>query len=153
MKLERLPHPSHTDGGLSRGASGEFVLTDIKLQVRSRGSSQIRDILLSNAVADAMADKKKNDNYGDVKDTLDDDPRNGWTTKGADKHQAHTAVYALADPLLLGADDELLIELRQRSTLGDANIGRFRLCVTAEAGEAVNKVDRTPREELAALAK
>ena len=152
LKLEILPHPSHTDGGLSRGASGEFILTDIKLQVRSRGNSQIRDITISNAVADAMADKKKNDNYGDVKDTLDDDPRNGWTTKGADKHQLHTAVYALAAPLLLGEDDELLVELRQRSTLGDANIGRFRLSVTAEAGEAVNMVDKTPREELAALA-
>ena len=152
LKLEILPHPSHTDGGLSRGASGEFILTDIKLQVRSRGSSQIRDILLSNAVADAMADKKKNENYGDVKDTLDDDPRNGWTTKGADKHQPHTAVYALADPLRLAADDELLVELRQRSTLGDANIGRFRLSVTAEAGEAVTKVEKTPREQLAALA-
>ena len=64
-----------------------------------------------------MADKKKNGNYGDVKDTLDDDPRNGWSTLGADQTKPHVAVYALAEPLVLGPDDELMIELRQRSTL------------------------------------
>ncbi|MEY4133506.1 MAG: hypothetical protein RL592_1564 [Verrucomicrobiota bacterium] len=151
LRLEVLPHPSHTKGGLSRGKDGEFKLTDLKLQVRTRGNNQIRDILLANAVADVMADKKKNNNYGDVKDTLDDDPRNGWTTKGFDQTKPHVAVYALAEPLVLGTDDELMIELRQRSTLGDANIGRFRLAIAAEAGEAVNKVAVSPREELAAL--
>ena len=151
LRLEVLPHATHTGGGLSRGKDGEFKLTDLKLQVRTRGNNQLRDILIANAVADAMADKKKNGNYGDVKDTLDDDPRNGWTTKGADKTKAHVAVYALAEPLVLGPDDELMIELRQRSTLGDANIGRFRIALAAEAGEAVNKVGPSPREELAAL--
>jgi len=153
LKLEVLPHPSHTGGALSRGASGEFILTDIKVQVRTRGNAQVREITLANAVADAMADKKKNNNYGDVKDTLDDDPRNGWTTQGADKNSPHTAVYALAVPLLLGPDEDLIVELRQRSTLGDSNIGRFRISVTSEAGEAVNKIGATPREELAALGK
>ena len=151
LRLEILPHPSHTKGGLSRGKDGEFKLTDLKLQVRTRGNSQIRDILLANAVADVMADKKKQGGYGDVKDTLDDDPRNGWTTVGFDQTKPHVAVYALAEPLELNPDDELMVELRQRSTLGDANIGRFRLAIAAEAGDAVNKVGASPREELAAL--
>ena len=151
LRLEVLPHATHTGGGLSRGKDGEFKLTDLKLQVRTRGNNQIKDIPIANAVADAMADKKKNGNYGDVKDTLDDDPRNGWSTLGADKTKPHVAVYALAEPLVLGPDDELMIELRQRSTLGDANIGRFRLAIAAEAGEAVNKVGPSPREELATL--
>jgi hypothetical protein len=151
LRLEVLPHASHTKGGLSRGKDGEFKLTDLKLQVRTRGNNQIRDILIANAVADAMADKKKNGNYGDVKDTLDDDPRNGWSTLGADKTKPHVAVYALAEPLVLGPDDELMVELRQRSTLGDANLGRFRLAIAAEAGDAVNKIGASPREALAAL--
>jgi Protein of unknown function (DUF1553)/Protein of unknown function (DUF1549) len=151
LRIEILPHPTHTGGGLSRGKDGEFKLTDIKMQVRTRGNSQIRDILIANAVADVMADKKKNNNYGNVKDTLDDDPRNGWTTVGYDKTKPHIAVYALAEPLVLGPDDEIMVELRQRSTLGDANIGRFRLFIAAESGEAVNKVGASPREELAAL--
>jgi hypothetical protein len=151
LKLEVLPHASHTGGGLSRGKSGEFILTDIKVQVRRRGSSQIRDILVTGAVADASADQKGAREYGDIKGVLDDDPRNGWTTKGLDPKQPRTAVFALAEPLVLDADEELIFELRHRSTLGDANIGRFRVSVTDQAGAAVREVGLAPMEEFAAL--
>ena len=149
LRLEVLPHATHTDGGLSRGKDGEFLLTDLKAQVRAKGNSLIRDIALDSAVADFNADKKKNGNYGDVKDTLDDDPRNGWTTIGTDKTKPHQAVYRLAEPLTLGPDEELIIELRQRSTLGDRNLGRFRLAVTDEAGPAVAMIGTTAFERLA----
>lgn len=150
LKLEVLPHESNTDGGLSRGRSGEFILTDIKVQVRRRGSSQIRDVLVSNAVADVSAEQKDARSYGDVKGVLDDDPRNGWTTKGRDSRQPHFAVFALAEPLELDTDEELVFELRQRSTDGDANIGRFRVSVTDQAGATVRSTDSPPLEQLAA---
>ena len=150
LKLEVLPHASHTGGGLSRGKSGEFILTDIKVQVRRRGSSQIRDVLVTGAVADAAADRKGAREYGDIKGVLDDDPRNGWTTKGLDPKQPRTAVFALAEPLLLDADEELIFELRHRSTLGDANIGRFRVSATDQAGDAIRSVGPAPLEQLAA---
>lgn len=134
LKLEVLPHESHTGGGLSRGQSGEFILTDIKVQVRRLGSSQIRDLLVASAVADVSAEQKDARSYGDIKGVLDDDPRNGWTTKGHDPKQSHIAVFALAEPLELETDEELVFELRQRSTDGDANIGRFRVSVTDQAG-------------------
>lgn len=146
-KLEVLPDAA---GKLARGATGDFLLTDVKLQVRRLGSSQIRDIVHASAVASYSADKKKNGNYGDVKDTLDDDPRNGWTTKGTSTPGPQVAVYALAEPLVLAPDEELVFELRHRSTLGDANIARFRLSATSEAGETVRSVGATPLEDLAA---
>ena len=146
-KLEVLPDAA---GKLARGASGEFVLTDVKLQVRRLGSSQIRDITHVSAVASFSADKKKNENYGEVKDTLDDDPRNGWTTKGAPTPGPQVAVYELAEPLVLAPDEELVFELRHRSTLGDANIARFRLSATSEAGETVRSVGAAPLEDFAA---
>lgn len=149
LKLEVLPHESHTGGGLSRGKSGEFILTDIKVQVRRRGSSQLRDILVTGAVADASAEQKGAKAYGDIKGVLDDDPRNGWTTQGLDPKQPRTAVFALAEPLVLEADEELVFELRHRSTLGDANIGRFRVFVTDQAGDAVHSVEPAPLERLA----
>jgi len=151
LKLEVLPHASHTGGGLSRGQAGEFILTDIKVQVRRRGGTQIRDILVTGAVADTSADQKGAREYGDIKGVLDDDPRNGWTTKGLDPKQPRTAVFALAEPLVLDADEELIFELRHRSTLGDANIGRFRVSVTDQTGAAVREVGAAPLEELAAL--
>jgi hypothetical protein len=143
LKLEVFPP-------LSRGKSGEFLLTDVKIQVRQAGSTQIRDIAVKNAIADFEADKPKNNNYGLIKDTLDDDPRNGWTTKGADQKKPHVAVFELAEPLVLGADEELMFEMRHRSTSGDANIARFRVSVTDQRGPAVQSLERAPLEELAA---
>ncbi len=151
LKLEVLPHDSHSGGGLSRGQSGEFILTDIKVQVRRRGSSQIRDLLVASAVANVSTEQKDARSYGDIKGVLDDDPRNGWTTKGHDSKQPHVAVFALAEPLELETDEELVFELRQRSTDGDANIGRFRVSVTDQAGATVRSIDTPLLEQLAAV--
>ena len=149
LKLEVLPHASNTGGALARGSSGEFILTDIKVQVRRRGSSQIRDITVSGAVADASAEQKGARDYGDIKGVLDDDPRNGWTTKGLDPKKPYSAVFEFEEPLVLDADEELVFEMRQRSTSGDANIGCFRVSVTDQAGEAVRSIEVAPLERLA----
>ncbi|MCA9179253.1 MAG: PSD1 domain-containing protein [Planctomycetales bacterium] len=147
LRLEVFPHADHTDGKLSRGASGEFILTDVKLQRRRPGSSQLEDIELDSAVADAEK-KVSGRNYGLIKDTLDDDPRNGWTTDGA-ADQPHEAVFALAEPLQLNEGDQLVFVLLQRSTVGDASIGRFRVMVTDQPGEAVRRIGPMPLERLA----
>ncbi len=152
LKLEVLPHRSHTGGRFSRGKSGEFILTDIKVQVRRRGSSQIRDLVVNGALADYSPATKDPRSYGDIKGVLDDDPRNGWTTQGATHITPHAALFALADPVALEPDEELVFELRQRSTEGDSNIGRFRLSASAEPGEAVRSLKPTPREDLATAA-
>ncbi len=149
FRLEVFPHPSHTDGKLSRGERGEFVLTNVKLQVRQAGRSQLRDIELAAAVADVEKEAQGR-NYGKVADTLDDDPRNGWTTESDDASAHQTAVFALAEPLVLADDEELLFVLYHRSTVGDANIGRFRLSVTDQPGAAVRSLEPMPLEQLAA---
>lgn len=148
LRLEVFPHEQHTDGKLSRGATGEFILTDVKLQVRQRGESQLRDIDLVSAVADAERDVSGR-NYGKVKDTLDDDPRNGWTTETHDPFVPHMAVFALQEPLSLADDEELIFVMLHRSTEGDANIGRFRLSVTDQRGAAVRSLEPMPMSRLA----
>ncbi|QDU97973.1 PSD1 and planctomycete cytochrome C domain-containing protein [Lignipirellula cremea] len=148
-RLEVFPHASHTDGKLSRGASGEFILTDVKLQVQRQGDSQVRDIELAAAVAD-VEKKVSGRNYGLIKDTLDDDPRNGWTTESHDALTPHRAVFALAEPLILAPDEELIFLLLQRSTVGDANLGRFRISLSDQPGPAVRSLQPMPLEELAA---
>ena len=145
LRLEVLPQ----NGVLSRGKTGEFILTDIKVQVRRKGSTQIRDIAVRNAVSDTKVEGKVRQ-YGDVKGTLDDDPRNGWTTKGYPKNQPHTALYELAEPLVLENDEELIFELLQRSTDGDSNIASFRLSATDQRGPAVRELGPAPLEQLAA---
>ena len=153
IRLEVFPYERHTVGGYSRGASGHFILTDVKLQVRRPDNSQIRDIALANAAADFAADPKLNDGYGDVQRLLDDDPRNGWTTRGEpgeNEHawRLHRAVFALAEPLILERGEQLVFEMRHRSTRGDASIGRFRISVTDQAGQAVRSVEPMPLELL-----
>ena len=149
LQLEVLPEQTRSGGKLSRGKSGEFILTDLKLQVRQHGRAEVRDIKVAAAVADFSADKKANGGYGEVKDTLDDDPRNGWSTKGAPPTEPHVAVFRLAEPLVLEPEEELVVELRQRSTLGDANISRFRLSVSDQLGEVVSKLGPGPLSALA----
>ena len=149
VRLEVFPHETHTGGKLGRGASGEFILTDVKLQLRQRGQSQLREI----EIASAVADVEKNiggRNYGKVSGTLDDDPRNGWTTASHDAKKRHVAVFALTAPLHLRADQELIFVMYHRSTVGDANIGRFRVSVTDQGGQAVRSLGKMPLEALAA---
>ena len=148
LRLEVFPHETHTDGKLGRGASGEFILTDVKLQLRQRGKSQLREIEFVSAVADAEKNVGGR-NYGRVSGTLDDDPRNGWTTETHDARKRHVALFALREPLLLGDDEELVFVLYHRSTVGDANIGRFRISVTDQPGPAVRSLEKMPLEGLA----
>jgi hypothetical protein len=150
VKLEVFTHESHTHGLFSRGAAGHFTLTDVKLRVTKRGSSQVREIPFVRAVADHSDDPKKHGNYGSIGGVLDDDPRNGWGVRDAPAATSHAAVFALGAPLLLESDEEIAFELRQRSTEGDANIGRFRLSVTDQAGPAVTSIEQPPLEQLAA---
>lgn len=149
VRLEVFPHDSHTDSKLSRGQSGEFILTNFKMQLRQPGSSQLTDLDFDAAIAD-VEQGAKGRNYGNIKDTLDDDPRNGWTTKTHDATKSHVGVFALREPLELSDGDQLVVVMFQRSTDGDANIGRFRLSVTDQSGKAVRSLDPMPLEQLAA---
>ncbi len=149
VRLEVFPHNSHTDGKLSRGQSGEFILTNFKMQLRQPGSSQLIDLDFDSAIAD-VEQGAKGRNYGNIKDTLDDDPRNGWTTKTHDATKSHVGVFALSQPLELSDGDQIVVVMFQRSTDGDANIGRFRLSVTDQTGQAVRSLDLMPMEQLAA---
>ena len=152
IRLEVFTDEGHTDGLFSRGESGQFTLTDVKLRVVKRGSSQVREIPIASAVADHSDDPKKHGGYGDVRHVLDDDPRNGWGVRDASAKAVHAAVFALRSPLLLAADEEIVFELRHRSTRGDANIGRFRISITDQAGPAVSSMEAAPLEQLAGLA-
>ena len=59
IKLEVFPHPAHTDGGLSRGQIRILHADRYQGTGRQQGSSQIRDIKVEGAVADAQDDPKK----------------------------------------------------------------------------------------------
>jgi hypothetical protein len=151
LRLEVFPHESHTGGRYARGESGFFTLTDLKLRAVRPGTAQSREIAIAQAIADHSDEPKRHGGYGDIRHVLDDDPRNGWSIRDAAAAPRHVAVFALAEAFVPDRDEELVVELRHRSTLGDANIGRFRLSVTDQPGPAVRNPGPAPLEELAAL--
>jgi len=148
LRLEVFPHPLHTDGKYSFSETGEFILTNVKLLVRKLGSSQVREVGLASAVADVEG-VGKDSTYKTVRDTLDDDPRKGWTTRTKPADVPHTAVFSLTEPLVLAENEELDIVLMQRSLAPRELMGRFRLSVTDQRGAAVRSLKPMPLEILA----
>ncbi|MGI9241566.1 MAG: DUF1553 domain-containing protein, partial [Verrucomicrobiales bacterium] len=148
VRLEVFPHPSLTGGKLSPSGDGEFILTNFKLRVRVAGSTQMREVSLSKAVADVNG-KGRDTKYSNVSGTLDDDPRTGWTTRNHPADQPHRAVFELAEPLVLGDGETLEIVLMHRSLEPGALIGRFRLALTDQRGGAVRSLGEMPLEALA----
>ncbi len=149
FRIEALADESHTHGKWTRGKDGIFILTNVKLQVRKSGDFQFREIEIDSAHANVEV-KAKGRNYGLVSDTLNDDPRNGWTLDAElESTITPTAVFALKSPLTLADDEELVLWLMHRSTEGDANIGRFRFTLTDQPGAAVRSTDPMPIERLA----
>ena len=150
MKLEVMPHTSHTGGRYSFSPSGEFILTNVKLLVQLRGTSQYREVELASAIAD-IEGQGKDKGYGRISGTLDDDPRKGWTTRTKSGNVTHVAVFALATPLILQNDEELRILLMQRSLAPRELLGRFRLSLTNQPGPSVRSLSKMPLEKLAEL--
>lgn len=148
VRLEVFPHASHKDGKLSFTDDGEFILTNVKLRVSKKGSTQVRDLELAKAVADVNG-KGRDSKYSSISGTLDDDPRTGWTTRSHPADKPHRAVFELSEPLNLGGDETLDIVLMHRSLEERALIGRFRLALTDQRGGAVRSLGKMPMELLA----
>ena len=151
MRLSVLPDASHTGGGLSLADDGHIILTNLKVSVRTRGRRQMREIEIRSAVADYQKKKKTDKAYGPIRDVLDDDPRTGWSTAGGNATVARTGLFAFAKPVVLGDQQELVVDLRHRSLKGNANIRRFRIEMTDELGPTVQKIGPTPAERLGAV--
>ena len=150
LRLEVLADPGHADGKYSRGEGGNYILTDVKLQLRRRGDSQLRDIDIETAIA-SVEQEAKGRNYGNIKDTLDDDPRNGWTLPADVGDRKPVAIFVLAQPLRVAADEEVVFTMLHRSTDGFANIGKFRVTMTDQEGPAIRSLEPMPLERLAEI--
>ena len=146
MKLTVLPDAESKR--LSVADSGHFIVTNMKINVARRGSSQVREIVVDSSVADYEKEKTGR-SYGPVATLLDDDPRSGWTSLGADPTEARTAVFGFKQPIELANDEYIALEFRHRSLMGFVNIRRFRVEFTDEVGPALKTWTKTPLEKLA----
>ncbi len=149
VRLEVFADPGHEQGKYSYADSGEFVLTNVKLQVRHRGSNDVDEIALKKATASSQG-VGEDTKYGKANGTLDDDPRTGWTTRTKPVEPRQIIVFELQAPLVLDDDAQLDIVLMQRSLAPRELLGRFRLSLTDQRGAAVRSLKPMPMQQLAA---
>ncbi len=144
-RVEIFPHDNHVQGRFTRQTDGEFVLTNVRALAKHANSPSEEQLEIASATADYEPDLKRNNRwhrrYANIKEVLNDDPRDGWTTAGAGSVQSHVGVFEFRAPWDVQEGDRLVIVLRHRSTEGNANIGRFRISLAQELGETVRRTD------------
>ncbi|MEO9591642.1 PSD1 and planctomycete cytochrome C domain-containing protein [Rhodopirellula bahusiensis] len=153
LRIEVFPHESHVGEAFTRSGNGDFALTSVLAMGRREGSPSETQLDFAGAKADYQASKDRktewDKRYANIKETLNDDARDGWTTEGAETIEPHVGVYELEEPWDVESGDQFVVLMRQRSTHGNANIGRFRISLTSERGETVRRVDGgSPLKEL-----
>lgn len=148
LRIEVLPDLSHTKGRLSRNKTGEFVLTELKLQRRAPGDARVQDVELSRAMADLEVEAG-DEKYGKVSGILFDDSRNGWTVSAERSNEPHEAIVLTGEPVQVKQREQLIVSLSHGSIYEGASIGRFRLSVTSDPALVLEPAEATPLERLA----
>ncbi|MFY8056200.1 MAG: hypothetical protein ACOVRM_00570, partial [Planctomycetaceae bacterium] len=127
VRLDALRHPSHTQGGLARSDSGNFVLTEVQLVLRRGDVEQM--LKIGSAVATYEQGNLR------VATAFDGDSQTGWAVyEGRPINRDHAAVFRLAEVVQVQPGDQLLVRLRHDSPHISHNLGRFRLSTSAVAG-------------------
>ncbi len=128
IRLEALTHPSHTDGGLARSPSSNFVLTDFAMFL-VRPGEEPEQVQFATALADYEQPGHS------IEFSIDADSQTGWAIKKNDREmrQEREAIFKLKNPIDIPADAKLEFVLRQESIHENHNIGRFRISLTDQA--------------------
>lgn len=124
LRLEALTHPSLSKGGLSR-SNGNFVLTEIEVEVTQPGQEQPRRIKIASGAADFEQ------NTFPIANAFDDKPDTGWAVAGYEKKENRKAAFVFAEPISMAADARLTVRLKHESIYAQHNIGRFRLSLAS----------------------
>lgn len=122
IRLDALNHESHTQGGLARSDSGNFVLTEIEISVQQPEGAEASPLKIASGEASYEQGDYKIDRAFDGK------PNTGWAVyAGKPIDRQHSALLRLAEPLVVDEATTLTIVLRHDSPHASHNIGRFRL--------------------------
>lgn len=134
IRLDALNDKSHTQGGLARSDSGNFVLTEIEISILQAGEDKPSPLKIASAEATFE--------QGDLKvlRAFDGDSNTGWAVyAGKPIDRQHSAVFRLAEPLTLQKDATITIVLRHDSGHASHNIGRFRLRVSGSSSAQLDE--------------
>jgi mono/diheme cytochrome c family protein len=142
VRLEVLPDPSLPASGPGAAGNGNFVLSEIAVEVRSPGGKQaIR-------FTGAHADFSQND--WPVAHAIDGKLDTGWAIQ-PETGKAHTASFA-CDPLDLPSGATLVVTLSQQSPYAQHIIGRLRLSASSRPDSGGTASLPKPMQAILAIA-
>jgi mono/diheme cytochrome c family protein len=144
IRIEALTDPSLPKGGPGRAASGNFVLTDLK--VRAKASKADVAVIVNLKNPRATFEQK---NYP-VADSIDEKESSGWAVD-PDIAKDHAAVFELSEPLANDSGVTLSFQLDFKKNKQHA-IGRLRVSVcTAESNPTVEAATGAAESVIRAL--
>lgn len=123
IRLDALNHPSHTKGWLARSNSGNFVLTEIEIIIKTKEGEQPVQI--------KRAEASFEQGNLTIDKTFDGNNRTGWAVLG-DKQigKEQAALFVFEEPVELDQDAQLKVVLRHDSVHQHHNLGRLSLSAT-----------------------
>ena len=129
LRLETLADPRLPGGGPGTNGDGNFVLSEISLQVAPLDhSNPARTIRLVNAAADFSQENQNND----VSNSIDGLGLTGWAIYPQTK-QDHVAVFETAEKIGDGQPLRLTVRLAHQTITEQLLVGRFRVSVTTDS--------------------
>jgi len=126
FRLDVLPDPSLPGEGPGTAGSGNFVLTEFKVEAADPGQPA-RRVVLRRALADFAQSK------WDVAGAIDGNDKTGWAIDGG-PGRPHVAIFEVIAPVGGPGGTELTFTIEQRSDHAGHNLGKFRLSATASPG-------------------
>ncbi len=144
LRVEALPDPALPHGSLGRNSNGNFVLTDVEVEITAASLPQQMRAEFTRAAADY-----EQKGY-EVKYLVDESARKaagqarkGWAVDGHDpaKHLARAAMLVVGTPLTVPPDATMIVRLKHDSANRQHNMGRFRIETTSLPPAAVKLQD------------
>ncbi|MAI69734.1 MAG: chromosome segregation protein [Rhodopirellula sp.] len=127
LRIDALRHESFPRNSLSYSDSGNFVLTEIEIQIFNRNPDSDPSTPQKIATAEATYEQGS---HG-VANSFDGNSTTGWAVyEGRHVDRDHAAIFRFQKPLVIEKDQQLQVTLRHDSVHKKHNLGRFLLSVT-----------------------
>lgn len=132
LQLEAIPDEKVGKGGPGRTDHGNFVLTEIEMELRPPGSTESTRLKFATADADFSQDGFPPENAFDGK------ANTGWAVAAADQKRLHRRViFTLAEPAAISDGTEITVRLKQEYG-SKHTLGRFRLSLGQDSTPAAS---------------
>lgn len=141
--IEALTHESLSNKSLSRSPNGNFVLSEVRLEV-VRGKETI-PLKISHALADHAQEGYP------ASQAIDGDPATGWAVEGHVKRENRSLLLTLDAPFCFEAEDRLKVQMQHSSQFAQHSIGRVRLSGTNTLSPTLEGISAIPANVVAAI--